>query len=80
MNPQITQITQIDKRLAWKFPGISRKCHVFRGGQSLCGGWFYTGLPETDQSIEPKPRKLDCRECHRKAWELAKKQKPGRQG
>lgn len=52
-----------DTNAGWGFPYRARRAHWFdvNATESLCGGWFYTGVRDRD----PAPTPDDCRACTR---------------
>ena len=49
-------------REGWGFPGLGRRWHYFRGSESLCGKWMFTGPLEPDQGGKSSE---DCAACRR---------------
>jgi hypothetical protein len=61
----------------WAWPGLAKKAHYFVDGRSLCNHWMLFSVPDPDQEIEDKPRRIDCVTCWRKASKLkARKGEP----
>jgi hypothetical protein len=54
--------------LAWGWPLLSQKAHVFSGGRALCGKWLFTGSkPEDVITKAPANRGPDdCAACYKK--------------
>ena len=58
---------------SWKWPGASRKAHVFADDEafSLCGRWWFTGPADSPFVRTTSAGKDDCRDCWRRAMKAS---------